>query len=331
MKKIIMGVVSTAMIFSASTGVFASTLNNCGTAKYFLTGNSSVAGIRLNCNNTNKENCGLFDKLCENNKCFTFNCNTNCNNNNNCKPNGNGSGNENVTPDEKPDTTPDEKPDIKPDEKPDEKPDTKPDEKPDTKPDEKPDEKPDTTPDEKPDEKPDTTPDEKPDEKPDTTPDEKPDEKPDTTPDEKPDTKPDDNNNQGNNSGTDSNASLSAYEQEVLNLVNKERAAQGLSALKSDSGAQAAAELRASEVGSYFSHTRPDGRAFNTALSDVGASYRGAGENIAKGQRTPEEVVNAWMNSEGHRANILNSKYTHLGVGCVKNGSSYSWVQIFTY
>lgn len=87
---------------------------------------------------------------------------------------------------------------------------------------------------------------------------------------------------------------------------------------QADSKVQAAAKIRANEILKSFSHTRPDGRAFSTALNEAGATYSGAGENIAKGQRTPEEVVNAWMNSAGHRANILNSKYKYLGVGCVK-------------
>ena len=202
-----------------------------------------------------------------------------------------------------------------------------------------------TTPDtEKPESKPET----KPEEKPDTTPETKPEEKPETTPEEKPDTtpdnnngntendtqKPDDNTTKPENGGGNSqgSVSLSAFEQEVLDLVNKERAAYGLSALQADSKVQAAAKTRANEILKSFSHTRPDGRAFSTALNEAGATYSGAGENIAKGQRTPEEVVNAWMNSAGHRANILNSKYKYLGVGCVKSGSSsYAWTQIFTY
>lgn len=193
-----------------------------------------------------------------------------------------------------------------------------------------------TTPEEKPESKPET----KPEEKPDTTPEIKPEEKPDTTPDNNNGNtgngtqKPDDNTTKPENGGGNSqgSVSLSAFEQEVLDLVNKERAAYGLSALQADSKVQAAAKTRANEILKSFSHTRPDGRAFSTALNEAGATYSGAGENIAKGQRTPEEVVNAWMNSAGHRANILNSKYKYLGVGCVKSGSSsYAWTQIFTY
>ena len=148
-------------------------------------------------------------------------------------------------------------------------------------------------------------------------------------------------NNSGNNSNgsvskpegneDNSNISVSAYAQEVLNLVNKERSANGLSPLSFDTKVQKAADTRAEEIKKSFSHTRPDGKAFSTALTEAGASFNGAGENIAIGQKTPEEVVSAWMNSSGHRANILNSKYRYIGIGCVKSGSGYAWTHLFTY
>ncbi len=151
----------------------------------------------------------------------------------------------------------------------------------------------------------------------------------------------DSNNNSDNNSNgnvskpegneNNSNISVSAYAQEVLNLVNKERSANGLSPLSFDTNVQKAADTRAEEIKKSFSHTRPDGKAFSTALTESGANFSGAGENIAIGQKTPEEVVSAWMNSSGHRANILNSKYKYIGVGCVKSGSGYAWTQLFTY
>lgn len=74
------------------------------------------------------------------------------------------------------------------------------------------------------------------------------------------------------------------------------------------------AQVRAVETKTLFSHTRPDGSSFSTALKEQGVSYRGAGENIAWGQKTSEQVMEGWMNSAGHRANILNEKYTSLGV-----------------
>lgn len=128
-----------------------------------------------------------------------------------------------------------------------------------------------------------------------------------------------------------SNISVSAYAQEVLKLVNEKRSANGLSPLSFDTKVQKAADTRAEEIKKSFSHTRPDGKSFSTALSDVGAVFSGAGENIAIGQKTPDEVVSAWMNSSGHRANILNSKYKYIGIGCVKSGSGYAWTQLFTY
>ena len=94
---------------------------------------------------------------------------------------------------------------------------------------------------------------------------------------------------------------------------------------------KAAAQVRAEEIVTSFSHTRPNGSSFSTALKEQNVSYRGAGENIAWGQRSPEEVVNAWMNSAGHRANILNERFTTIGVGHYQKGSTHYWAQLFTY
>lgn len=122
------------------------------------------------------------------------------------------------------------------------------------------------------------------------------------------------------------------YAEQVVALVNKERVKAGLSELTLDKTIETAATVRAKEIEQSFSHTRPDGSSFSTALKEQGITYRGSGENIAWGQKSPEEVVNAWMNSEGHRANILNSKYTKIGVGHYQNskGTNY-WAQLFTY
>lgn len=123
-----------------------------------------------------------------------------------------------------------------------------------------------------------------------------------------------------------------SYAEQVVALVNAERAKAGLNALTLDTEIASAALVRAKETEISFSHTRPDGRHFSTALSDSGISFRGAGENIAWGQKTPEEVMNGWMNSEGHRANILNPNFTKIGVGYYQNsaGRNY-WTQLFTY
>jgi uncharacterized protein YkwD len=88
--------------------------------------------------------------------------------------------------------------------------------------------------------------------------------------------------------------------------------------------------VRAEELIQSFSHTRPDGTSCFTAFDEFGVDYRAAGENIAAGQKTPEDVVNSWMNSSGHRANILSENFTAIGVGVAEdvNGTLY-WVQMF--
>lgn len=120
-----------------------------------------------------------------------------------------------------------------------------------------------------------------------------------------------------------------AYEAEVIRLVNAERAKQGLSALSKNDGAVNVARVRAKEIVSSFSHTRPDGRSCFTAASDLGVTYRTAGENIAYGYSTPAQVVNGWMNSEGHRKNILSKSFSKIGVGCYSSGGVLYWSQFF--
>ena len=149
----------------------------------------------------------------------------------------------------------------------------------------------------------------------------KPDENPGETPDETPDQAP----------GAD--IEKLSYEQQVLALVNQERAKQGLSALSWSDELTAVARAHSKDMAArgFFSHTNPDGQSPFDRMKAVGISYRTAGENIAAGQRTPQEVVNAWMNSEGHRANILNASYTRLGVGYASGSGAYStyWTQCF--
>ncbi len=121
------------------------------------------------------------------------------------------------------------------------------------------------------------------------------------------------------------------YAEQVVQLVNVERKKAGLNPLTLDNNLASAALIRAKETERSFSHTRPDGRSFSTVLTDNGISFRAAGENIAWGQRSPEEVMNGWMNSSGHRANILNSNYTKIGVGYYQNSSGRNyWTQLFT-
>ncbi len=111
--------------------------------------------------------------------------------------------------------------------------------------------------------------------------------------------------------------------QEVLDLVNKERQAAGVSTLKMDTELQEAAMTRAAELALNFDHTRPDGTSCFTISSK---SY---GENIAFGDTGASDVMKRWMNSEGHKSNILYGNFKSIGIGCFKNGSVYYWVQNF--
>ena len=128
-------------------------------------------------------------------------------------------------------------------------------------------------------------------------------------------------NNSGSNQG---------YAEEVLRLVNIERSKAGLSSLTTNATLKAAADKRAQETKTSFSHTRPNGSKFSTVLQEYGISYRTAGENIAYGQRSPQEVVNGWMNSPGHRANILNGSFGKIGIGVYQSGGVIYWSQLFT-
>ncbi|MDO5422444.1 MAG: CAP domain-containing protein [Eubacteriales bacterium] len=131
---------------------------------------------------------------------------------------------------------------------------------------------------------------------------------------------------------TESPAPALTYAEQVVNLVNEERAKAGLSALTIQPALTAAANVRAQEIKQTFSHTRPNGTSFSTVLKEQGVSYMGSGENIAYGQKTPAQVMEGWMNSDGHRANILNASFKNIGVGYYQDerGVNY-WVQLFTY
>jgi len=122
----------------------------------------------------------------------------------------------------------------------------------------------------------------------------------------------------------------SSYIEEVRRLVNAERKKEGLSQLSTTDSLKKAAHQRAIETKTLFSHDRPDGSSCFTVLEEFGVDYRSAGENIAYGQRTPEEVVTAWMNSEGHRANIMNGSFGKIGIGCYESNGILYWTQLFT-
>lgn len=134
-------------------------------------------------------------------------------------------------------------------------------------------------------------------------------------------------NNQTN--GQDQLGQLNQYEQQVVELTNQERAKYGLKPLAIDYELSRVAREKSRDmaVNNYFDHNSPVYGSPFDMMRSYGINYRTAGENIAKGQRSPQEVVNAWMNSPGHRANILSADFTHIGVGYVSQGNH--WTQQF--
>ncbi|HWO96823.1 MAG TPA: CAP domain-containing protein [Bacillus sp. (in: firmicutes)] len=127
-------------------------------------------------------------------------------------------------------------------------------------------------------------------------------------------------------------SNVSEFEKQVANLVNQERQKAGLKPLQLDTKLSDVAREKSKDMMNkgYFSHQSPTYGSPFDMMKQFGITYNSAGENIAKGQQTPQEVMNAWMNSEGHRANILNGSFTHIGVGFVKDaqGTTY-WTQMF--
>lgn len=126
---------------------------------------------------------------------------------------------------------------------------------------------------------------------------------------------------------------VSQQAKDVLSLVNAERQKQGLSSLSLSDKLTAVANEKAHDMAenNYFSHTSPTYGSPFQMLQQYGIRYKTAGENIAAGQRSAEEVMNSWMNSSGHRANILNSAYTEIGIGYYSGGSYGTyWTELFT-
>lgn len=126
----------------------------------------------------------------------------------------------------------------------------------------------------------------------------------------------------------------SDYEKKVVELVNKERAKEGLEPLKLDDRLSSLARKKSQDMAdkNYFSHTSPTYGSPFDMMHQFDFTFRAAGENIAAGQRSPEQVVEGWMNSEGHRKNIMNENFTHIGVGYVEGaGPPYGtyWTQLF--
>ena len=124
-------------------------------------------------------------------------------------------------------------------------------------------------------------------------------------------------------------ASVLSFEKEVVRLINEIRKQNGLRELTYDWQLSRVARIKSEDMrdNKYFSHTSPTYGSPFQMMKSFGITYRSAGENIAKGQATPQKVVDAWMNSSGHRANILNSSFTHIGVGYAENGRY--WTQMF--
>ncbi|PLS17074.1 sporulation protein [Bacillus sp. M6-12] len=124
-------------------------------------------------------------------------------------------------------------------------------------------------------------------------------------------------------------SAVSAYEKQVVELTNAERAKQGLKALQLDTELSKVARTKSQDMKdkNYFDHNSPTYGSPFDMMKKFGIQYSSAGENIAQGQTSPQQVVQAWMDSPGHRANIMNSSYTHIGVGHVSSGNY--WTQMF--
>lgn len=182
----------------------------------------------------------------------------------------------------------------------------------------------------KPESKPDTSTESTPDTNTDNTPESKP-----STPDvetAKPESKPDTNtDNTPENKPSTPSGNFASFQKEVLDLVNVERTNRGLQPLKFNAELSKVATLKSQDMidKNYFDHTSPTYGSPFDMMKQFGITYRAAGENIAMGQETPQEVMNSWMNSPGHRKNILNPDFTELGVGIASNGSSLYWTQMF--
>ncbi|WP_173917446.1 CAP domain-containing protein [Halobacillus sp. Marseille-Q1614] len=122
---------------------------------------------------------------------------------------------------------------------------------------------------------------------------------------------------------------VSAFEKEVVELTNQERQKQGLAPLQLDTELSKVAKDKSLDMqqNNYFSHNSPTHGSPFDMMKAYGIDYRTAGENIAKGQTSPQQVVQGWMNSQGHRENIMNPNFTHIGVGHAEGGNY--WTQMF--
>ena len=139
-----------------------------------------------------------------------------------------------------------------------------------------------------------------------------------------------DNSSEGTETAAEADVTTQA--KQVLDIVNQERSKQGLKALTLDNELTNVATLKAQDMADkgYFDHNSPTYGSPFDMMQRFGVQYTSAGENIAAGQQTAEEVMNSWMHSSGHRANILNADYEKIGIGFVKGGQYGTyWVQLF--
>lgn len=152
------------------------------------------------------------------------------------------------------------------------------------------------------------------------------------TPESKPETTPpsEDTNTPENKPEADKELT---FAEQVVELVNQERTKAGLNAVTLDQNIASAALVRAKEIETSFSHTRPNGSKFSTASYRAGCYHSKVQERIsAWGQKYPEAIMQAWRTAEGHRANILNKNFTKIGVGYYQNAAGRNfWTQLFTY
>ncbi len=130
------------------------------------------------------------------------------------------------------------------------------------------------------------------------------------------------------NTENDDNAA-SSYIDEVVRLTNIEREKSGLNQLVKRDDMCGVANIRAMEISQTFSHTRPNGQDCFSVVKEKNISYRFLGENIASGYTSPEAVVKGWMNSEGHKANVLNGNFSGIGIGYYEHNGIKYWVQMF--
>ena len=176
----------------------------------------------------------------------------------------------------------------------------------------------------KPTEAPTAEPTEKPTQKPTEAPTAAPTEKPTQKPTEAPAELPTNSCNSIYDAETEKDCYTLSYK--VFEIVNQERIKAGVKPLKFNNDMYKAAMVRAKECDESFSHDRPNGTSCFTALKEAGVKYLSAGENIAMGYRTPADVMKGWMDSEGHRNNILNPNFTDFACGVYKSGY---WSQFF--